>query len=294
MSRARILKPGFFENDQLGVMPMAARLLFAGLWTIADREGRLEDRPMRIKLATLPYDDIDINPVLDSLAEKGFIHRYETDGIKCIEVANFSKHQRPHNNESASSLPPRKEGLSTMVESTSALNRNLVPRTNNLDSSPEIAPDSDDESPSQTKAERTTDYQDFEDRFYSPYPKHVGKEPAFKFWNRLKPKEKDAAAEALQRQIEAAAFALDVQFVPHPASWLNGKRWLDEVVPQTLKTAKPAPKTDADKAREKLAYLDDPNGWEHHDRQRYKGDAGLDMLNRDRTTCQAILAGEAA
>jgi hypothetical protein len=80
------------------------------------------------------------------------------------------------------------------------------------------------------------------------------------------------------------------------ATWRN---WMRSPYRQTkptnlAPTPFARPKTDADKAREKLAYLDDPNGWEHHDRQRYKGDAGLDMLNRDRTTCRAILAGEAA
>jgi len=33
-----------------------ARLLYPGLWMLADREGRLEDRPLRIKAEILPYD----------------------------------------------------------------------------------------------------------------------------------------------------------------------------------------------------------------------------------------------
>ena len=38
---------------------MSARLLFVGLWTIADRNGRLEDRPKRIRAELFPYDEID-------------------------------------------------------------------------------------------------------------------------------------------------------------------------------------------------------------------------------------------
>jgi hypothetical protein len=49
MPRTRQIKPGFFKNDELAELPIEARLLFAGLWTIADREGRLEDRPKKIK-----------------------------------------------------------------------------------------------------------------------------------------------------------------------------------------------------------------------------------------------------
>ena len=50
MARARSLKPGFFRNADLVELPMEARLMFAGLWVLADREGRLEDRPKQIKI----------------------------------------------------------------------------------------------------------------------------------------------------------------------------------------------------------------------------------------------------
>ena len=43
--RARNIKPGFFKNDALAELDFAGRLLFIGLWGIADRAGRLEDRP---------------------------------------------------------------------------------------------------------------------------------------------------------------------------------------------------------------------------------------------------------
>ena len=37
MARARNIKPGFFTNDVLADCDPLARLLFAGLWTVADR-----------------------------------------------------------------------------------------------------------------------------------------------------------------------------------------------------------------------------------------------------------------
>ena len=54
MARARILKPGFFANELLAEIHPYGRLLFAGLWTLADREGRLEDRPKRIVRCDFP------------------------------------------------------------------------------------------------------------------------------------------------------------------------------------------------------------------------------------------------
>jgi DnaD/phage-associated family protein len=109
VARSRNIKPGFFLNDELAQLDMAARLLFAGLWCIADREGRLQDRPMRIKAEVLPYDDCDVDSLLNQLHDAGFVTRYEIDGYKYIQVNNFSKHQNPHKNEAESVIPPPEE-----------------------------------------------------------------------------------------------------------------------------------------------------------------------------------------
>lgn len=105
MARARTLKPGFFSNESLADCQPLARLLFGGLWLHADREGRLEDRPKRLKAEILPYDDCDANALLDELERAGFIVRYEAQNVRCIQVLSFAKHQNPHPREPASSLP---------------------------------------------------------------------------------------------------------------------------------------------------------------------------------------------
>jgi hypothetical protein len=106
MARARTIKPGFFTNDDLGMLKPAIRLLFAGLWTMADRDGRLIDRPAKIKAEVLPYDHVDVVHALVELAERGFIMRYTAGGMTCIQITKWSKHQRPHPREMASELPP--------------------------------------------------------------------------------------------------------------------------------------------------------------------------------------------
>lgn len=103
--RSRNIKPAFFQNEVLTEVDPFGRLLFIGLWCLADREGRLEDRPKRIKMQLFAMDDVDVPALLDDLARLGFIVRYEVDGVAYIQVVNFSKHQRPHSNESASVIP---------------------------------------------------------------------------------------------------------------------------------------------------------------------------------------------
>jgi len=106
MARARNIKPGFFKNEILGVADPLYSLLFEGLWVLADRAGRLEDRPLRIKGEVFPYrDGLDMDAMLNWLQENGFIQRYTSHGKKCILVTEFVKHQNPHKNETESELP---------------------------------------------------------------------------------------------------------------------------------------------------------------------------------------------
>lgn len=115
MSRARNIKPSFFTNDILAECEPLARLLFAGLWTIADRNGRLEDRPKKIKAEVLPYDDCDCESLLKQLETYKFIIRYKSGENNFIQVLNFVKHQNPHVKEAASIIPaPDKHQTSTV------------------------------------------------------------------------------------------------------------------------------------------------------------------------------------
>lgn len=105
MARARNIKPGFFANEMLAECDPLARLLFAGLWCLADREGRLEDRPKRIRAEVLPYDACDPEELLTQLEKHGFILRYAREEQRFIQVLNFGKHQNPHIKEAKSTIP---------------------------------------------------------------------------------------------------------------------------------------------------------------------------------------------
>jgi DnaD/phage-associated family protein len=118
MPRKRDLRPSFFSNEYLAELPFEARLLFAGLWTIADRRGRLEDRPIRIKGALFPYDNINVDDLLQSLADSDdkFITRYIVDGKKYIQINNFEKNQHIHKDEVESTIPSPSEHQPVVVE----------------------------------------------------------------------------------------------------------------------------------------------------------------------------------
>lgn len=105
MARARNIKPSFFLNEDLAEIDPLGRLLFIGLWCLADRAGRLEDRPKRIKIELLPCDACDVDQLLQALHERRLIQRYAVGEHRLIQVTNFAKHQSPHHQERASILP---------------------------------------------------------------------------------------------------------------------------------------------------------------------------------------------
>lgn len=114
MARARNIKPGLLKNEVLGVADPLFTLLFVGLWTLADREGRVEDRPVRIKGELFPYrDGLDVDTMLDWLETEGFIQRYQAGGKALIQILQFAKHQAPHGTEKDSDFPDE-NGLFTV------------------------------------------------------------------------------------------------------------------------------------------------------------------------------------
>lgn len=130
MARARNIKPGFFINEDLVELPFSTRLLFIGLWTIADREGRLDDRPRKIKMAIFPADNVDVEQGLSELHGAGLILRYVVDNQAFIAIPGFEKHQNPHVNEQPSIIPAPELHDASTVDAT-PLTSSLNPSTLN-------------------------------------------------------------------------------------------------------------------------------------------------------------------
>lgn len=68
--------------------------------------------------------------------------------------------------------------------------------------------------------------------FWSAYPKKTAKAQALKAWQKIKPDDElvQKILSALERHKRSAQWLKDNgQYIPYPASWLNGKRWEDEL-----------------------------------------------------------------
>jgi hypothetical protein len=106
MARQRLIRPDFFTDERLAARRPHARLLFAGLWGLADKRGRLRDQPPVIHGAVFPFEpDLAIGSLLDELQDAGSILRYVVDSKKYIQVKNFERYQKPHPKEAESTIP---------------------------------------------------------------------------------------------------------------------------------------------------------------------------------------------
>ncbi len=228
--RQRMVSPSFFVDEGLVTVSPMARLLFIGLWCIADREGRLEDRPIRLKMMLFPCDECDVSELLDELVRVGVIIRYVVGSQPLVQVENFTKHQHPHHREMPSELPPCMD---------------VKPRAfaHGTDKSREKARHGPSESESESeyierplseKPARTVAYSTSFLEFYAAYPRKVAKADAAKAWKRLTDDDRKAATAGVQ------SFAFDKRddgrFIPHPSTWLNQRRWEDEGIPFAAST----------------------------------------------------------
>lgn len=114
MARARLLKPDFFDDEKVTLLPFGARILFEAYWCMADREGRIEDRPSRVASFAFPpmgnqklqaAARRDVITWRNLLVDAGMLLRYEVDDLPYLLVTNFKEHQKPHQNETKSVLP---------------------------------------------------------------------------------------------------------------------------------------------------------------------------------------------
>lgn len=108
MLRIRSIKPDFWKDEGLAELSASTRLLFIGLWMLADREGRLEYRPAKIRAEIFPYHPEEpVEKQIKQLIKLGCLEPYNVDSKDYLEISGFSKHQRPNHREQPSVLPAR-------------------------------------------------------------------------------------------------------------------------------------------------------------------------------------------
>ena len=221
MAKMRGFKPEIWTDDKFVQLSPLARLLFMGMWNYACDNGHLEDKPVQIKMRILPADNCDVAELIEEIVEQGMVTRKK--GI--LTVPKLGQHQR---------LDKR---YFTTCEHCSPAERTTSARserdgdTSGARSAPTLKEGRKEvrgEEGERSTRERASSESDFA-TFYDLYPKKVAKGQAAKAH---KAALKKASAATILDGLKAHLpiwEKTERQFIPNPATWLNGERWADEV-----------------------------------------------------------------
>lgn len=108
MARIRTIKPDFWTDEKLSECSLSARLVFIGLWSFSDDDGRMEYQPARIRMQLFPCGSVTsakLTEYLGELIERSLIRVYAVDSKQFLDIPNFAKHQKI-NRPTPSRLPP--------------------------------------------------------------------------------------------------------------------------------------------------------------------------------------------
>jgi len=110
MSRPRIrsIKPEMWQDEKIGELSRDARLLFIGLVTMADDEGRLRALSPAILGHIFPYDEDAVSKLkrwMREVIDSGLVIAYKVGGVPYLQLTGWRKHQ-VINKPNSSELPP--------------------------------------------------------------------------------------------------------------------------------------------------------------------------------------------
>jgi hypothetical protein len=118
MARIRTIKPDFWQDEKMAPLAAIHRLVFLGLISQADDEGRLVDNVRLIDGLLFPQTDESSRESLDTLARLKRIVRYSgPSGQRLIQIVRWKDHQKVDNPGSRVLPPPPPELLAASLDS---------------------------------------------------------------------------------------------------------------------------------------------------------------------------------
>lgn len=224
MARKRMIDPNIWQSEDFSKLSNLSKIIFIGLFSLADDEGYGKANPTLIKNSIFPFDEklrtTDIKQSLQEIATNMSIVFYTAeDGKDYYLLSNWSKWQSIQK-PTESKIPELND------ECTVILQDNY--------SSPTVGLQPNRKEENKNRIEKEYMVKNFEE-FYAVYPRKVKKDAAFKSWEKINPNDKlkEVILSNLKKQIAFYGWdklkSKDMQYVPHPSTWLNNKRWEDEL-----------------------------------------------------------------
>jgi hypothetical protein len=93
-----MIDPSFWESETMASLAFFERLVFIGLFSQADDQGRLKAHPALLSSKLFPFDGLpasEISDALTSLAAAESVLVYAVDGKEYVQLLNWWKYQKP-------------------------------------------------------------------------------------------------------------------------------------------------------------------------------------------------------
>ena len=98
MARRRMIDPNIWQSEDFATISVLARLVFIGMFSNADDDGRGRAKPVYLKSILFPYDDnlkaADIENALGEIGAKMSVVFYDHDDNQYYAFTNWTKWQR--------------------------------------------------------------------------------------------------------------------------------------------------------------------------------------------------------
>lgn len=223
----RIIKESIARSEKISSLTDFQFRLWIHLITYVDDYGRGDARPAIIRGACFPLRDRvsnkDIEAGIRGLADIGCVSLYTVDGRPYLCLPGWDEHQRVRQKVSKYPSPEEANPVCQSAADGGELPQSAA-RIQNPESRIRI------QNPESVRArDRAKEF----DLFWDAYPRHEGKQKARQAFAKVDAT-LDVLLEALAQHKRSAQWTKDGgQFIPHPATWLIGKRWEDTMVVDT-------------------------------------------------------------
>lgn len=197
-------------------------LLFTWLIPHCDDGGNMAGDAFTIKALVVPARPETVKEVeaaMEEIVRIGLIERYEVNGEQYIHIVQWENHQTLRTDRATWEYPGKPSGNQPATNRQPAGAEGKV-REGKV-----------------REGKNNNVRDDGFDAFWSSYPRRVNKVGAKRSWTRINPDPKlqGTILLALDAHKRSEQWTKDEgRFIPHPATWLNQKRWEDDLKPAKL------------------------------------------------------------
>lgn len=224
MARRRFISNGIWTNPKFVSCSIPARLLFIGLVSHADDEGRLGGHPVEVGLQVFPADRMKaekVDGLLAELSEVELVLRYSVEGRQLLEIPKFQEHQ-----DSRYRVPSQIPSF----QQSGGIRRSRQQVKDEVDVEVEVQALDLKIGQETTHAPNNGAGSGWFDRFWKIYPRKRKRGDALKAWKALRPSAPllDRILKAVESQRESPDWRKEQgRYIPYPATWLRAQGWED-------------------------------------------------------------------